>query len=174
MSQNFFFCFILLLRSSLTVSQSERSGVHVDLLLSSSLAHASQAAAARISKENSGLFKQPMQARTHTLHASEVKESGAVWITHISPHDLLHTIHTHFKALGHICGHPLTNRDIAEFCWVVKSDIGLVDWKKLRDFVASVCDFIIPMRVKPIPSILRRSHQKAVNSFGSPAESNSC
>lgn len=62
------FSLTLLLRLSPSVSESKLTGVQVNLLLSLSLAHASQAAAARISKENSGLFKHPgAEARTHCV-----------------------------------------------------------------------------------------------------------
>lgn len=58
-------CVVLLFGFGSTAAQSELNGYSANLLLSSSLAHASQAAAARISKENSGLFKHPMQTHTH-------------------------------------------------------------------------------------------------------------
>lgn len=58
------------------MTQSKLTGAQVNLLLSLSSIHASQAAAARISKENSGLFKQP--AQKHALCAPEVKELGGV------------------------------------------------------------------------------------------------
>lgn len=77
------------------MTQSQLDGYPANLLLSLSLIHASQAAAARISKENSGLFKHPTQKHAHTLQASE---SGGARRPHISPHALLPT-YTHIRTL---------------------------------------------------------------------------
>lgn len=103
------------------VTQSKLTGAQVNLLLSLSSIHASQAAAARISKENSGLFKQP--AQKHALCAPEVKELGGVWCVHRSLCDLAHTMWSHSNPWG-TC--PLSKWD---FCWVVKSGVRQVDWK---------------------------------------------
>lgn len=70
------FSLLLHFRSTLNVTQSQLNGYPANLLLSSSLAHASQTAAARISKENSGLFKHPTQKHTHGLQASGVKKKS--------------------------------------------------------------------------------------------------
>lgn len=76
------FSFTSLVRSSLTPSQSQLNGAHVNLFLSSSLAHASQTAAARISKENSRLFKHSMQIRTHTVGFSFKRIRCSLMYTH--------------------------------------------------------------------------------------------
>lgn len=58
------------------MTQSQRNGYAANLLLSSSLGHASKAAAASISKDNNKLFKHPKCAQP----ALEVKESGERYV----------------------------------------------------------------------------------------------
>lgn len=141
------FSFTSLVRSSLTPSQSQLNGARVNLFLSSSLAHASQTAAARISKENSRLFKHSMQIRTHAAGFRGKRIRCRLMYTH----------NTHIQTLGAYLWTPFDK--LRNFCWVVKSDIGQIGRKKN----AFVCTYILSSFLWEwnIPSTLRRSWEIA-------------
>lgn len=82
-----------------------------------------------------------------TLQASEGKESGEGWHAQA------------FTPSGHIWGQPLSNRDWAEFCWVVKSDTGQVDRRNVQQVLLHPVCFHQPFEHETNTSTLGGSDQ---------------
>ncbi len=104
-----------------------------------------------------------MHTHTHTAGFRSKRIRWRHTYTHKPPRVTTHYTLAHtFTPSGHICAQPLSNQDIAEFCWVARSDTGQVDQKHVQKvlwFCYRVCAFISPVRMKPIPSALWSTDQ---------------